>query len=178
MRHTADWAAPKRWEKSLFLLAQHRLVCSSISSSECTAVQVQNISSVSPAKLTVTSHQEPLVQQGQTQALCTLSMGGEAQPASRHAGSSRLDCGFYFKEICGDYKRGFMGPVHPEWGWEVLKVTKAEVELSWQGVMQQTGQKHCKHQEFETLNLYWHRSGYSSGNVPFKSIAVPVWKGK
>lgn len=77
-------------------LTRHRLVCSSISFSECTAVQVQNIYTVSPAKLTAMSRQEPLVQQGQTRAPHTLRVEGAAQPASGHAGSSGLGCGFNF----------------------------------------------------------------------------------
>lgn len=107
-----------------------------------------------------------------------------AQPASGHAGSSKLDdrLHFLFKRP-GDYNRGLVGSVHPAlrpWHGdrEMLNMIKAEIELSWQGAMLRTGEKPCERQKVAPLYLYWRRSGYSGVTVLCKSIPVPGWEGK
>lgn len=75
-----------------------------------------------------------------------------------------------------------MGTLHPALrSWrgdrEMLNVTKAETELSWEGAMLRPGEKRCRRREAAPLYLYWHRSGYSSVIVLFKSTPVPRWEG-
>lgn len=95
------------------MLTQHRLVCSSISSSECTVVQVQNIYSVSPAKLTVTAHREPLYNKDKHRHTALRAWEGmlsQLQGMLEVQGWT-VDS-IYFKETCGDYSRDLMCPVH------------------------------------------------------------------
>lgn len=149
MHHTTDWAAPKRGENLLFVLTRHRLVCSSISSSECAAVQVQNIYSVSPAKLTVMSQTRNHSYNKDKHRHTT--HWGWKEMLSRLQGMLEVQGWtvdlISLKESCGDYNRGLIGSVLPGvgmWGakgdqsrgWAVMARSDA---ANWRKALQAPG---------------------------------------